>query len=88
MVVGPASGVDSSSLACLTWHLLQDCEPLWLDDGRGSRFRFAGAQSIASGAVSAADAFAPPDAAGTGASQCFLLFSACADALCPGLWAF
>ena len=61
-------------------HLVQDCEPLWLQDGQGTRFQFAGAQSIASGVVSAADAFAPPDAAGTGATG--LLPLLCCPACC------
>ena len=44
----------------------QDCEPLWLTDADGTRFRFPGVQGIASGAMAAADAFVPPDAVGTG----------------------
>lgn len=47
---------------------LQDCDPLWLTSSDGTRFTFVGAQDIVSGRVAAEDAFAPPDAAATGAT--------------------
>ena len=45
----------------------QDCDPLWLTASDGTRFAFVGVQDIVSGKVAPADAFAPPDAAATGA---------------------
>ena len=45
---------------------VQDCEPLWLTDAEGTRFRFGGARAIAAGTLAPEAAFVAPDAVGTG----------------------